>query len=210
MQEHFIHSSSLEGKWQCCSGGSAAAGEFPILWRQHLLQHTGGLQELLWGFLPAVDLLRSAPRQQLGSLRAYASRGNNGQMQRTSGTSVKAFNAVLPKTNGKAMSTHVTPEHAHVTKLFFIWCLLHFSTRLCHLNWFWKQWDQCESQLFFYLISFKFIKKHQKDGSDKHKQNSPSPLCPVFLFLMDDKFYIHCPTNLLSQGSRCHSSNEVC
>lgn len=35
-QEHFIHSSSLEGRWQCCLGGSAAVGEFPILWRQQL------------------------------------------------------------------------------------------------------------------------------------------------------------------------------
>lgn len=61
----------------------------------------------------------------------------------------KAFNTVLPKTNGKAMSTHGTPEHPHVIKLFFIWCFLRFSTQLCHMNSFWKQQEQCASQLFF-------------------------------------------------------------
>ena len=139
--------------WKCCSWGvshplKAAVGEFPVLWRQHLLQHTGGLQELLWVFHQP-QISQVCPKTIAGPTASLGKQRKQWADAKNIWNHCKAFNTVLPKTNGKAMSTHGTPEHPHVIKLFFIWCFLRFSTQLCHMNSFWKQQEQCASQLFF-------------------------------------------------------------
>lgn len=91
------------------------------------------------GLSPATDLLRSAPvfpKTIAGLTESLGKQRKQWADAKNIWNHCKAFNTVLPKTNGKAVSTHGTPEHPHVIKLFFIRCFLRFSTQLCHMNSF--------------------------------------------------------------------------